>query len=68
MGTDEKDSSSDFRRLLKGIPAVVHDKEEDFITREERQIVGVRYELPGQAGRYGAILISIPLRTEKENP
>ena len=68
MGTDEKDSSSDFRRLLKGIPAVVHDKEEDFITREERQLVGVRYELPGQAGRYGAILISIPLRTEKENP
>lgn len=68
LGMTEGDPSADFRRLLRGIHTVIHEAGEDFITGETRQIVGVRYDLPDKAGKYGAILISIPLKSEKENP
>lgn len=43
---DKKEPSTDFRRLLKGIPSIIHETERDFITGENRQIVGVRYRIP----------------------
>ena len=68
LGRNEGDPSTDFRRLLRGIRSIIHEPEKDFITGENRQIVGVRYALPDKAGQYGAILISVPLKSEKENP
>ena len=68
LGTGENSPPADFRKLLKGIPAVVSEPGEDFITGEERQTIGVRYALPDKAGQFGALLISIPLRSEKNNP
>lgn len=73
LGIGKEEPSTDFRRLLKGIPSIVHETEKDFITGESRRIVGVRYKIPeqaaaentetgsvGSANRYGVILISLP--------
>ena len=59
LGTAEKEPSTDFRRLLKGISSIIHEPEQDFITGEERQIVGIRYDIPDKKGQYGAILIPV---------
>ncbi|MDO5455290.1 MAG: mechanosensitive ion channel [Eubacteriales bacterium] len=77
LGTAAAEPSADFRRLLKGIPFIIHGEERDFITGENRQTVGVRYELPAAeaaddtlpAGskRYGAILIALPGAAKEGN-
>ena len=59
LGTAQNDPSTDFRRLLKGVSSVIHEPERDFITGEVRQTVGVRYDLPGKQGQYGAIVIPV---------
>ena len=63
LGTGEKEPSADFRRLLKGVPSAVHESEEDFITRQERRTIGVRYDRGDAQGRYGAVLVSLPTAT-----
>ena len=67
LGTNEKEPSTDFRRLLNGISPIVHEPAKDFITGDTRQIVGIRYDLPEKPGQYGAILISLPLVADNES-
>lgn len=54
------DSFYDFRRLLKGIPSIVHETERDMISGEERQMVGIRYAVPDKEDTFGALLIALP--------
>ena len=65
LGTTEREPSTDFRRLLKGVSSIIHEPEQDFITGEERQTVGIRYDIPDKEGQYGALLI--PVSSGKRN-
>jgi len=65
LGTAANDPSADFRRLLKGVSAITHEAEKDFITGKDCRTVGVRYDLPDKQNQYGAILISLPALSSK---
>ena len=59
LPTDKSDSFSDFQRLLKGVPVIVHEAEKDMITGERYSFVGVRYDIPGKEDTYGALLLAM---------
>ncbi len=61
---DPEDPFSDFRRLLKGIPVIIHPPEKDMITGEKRSFVGIRYDIPGEKESFGALLIALPSRDQ----
>ena len=61
LPVDPSDPFHDFRRLLKGIPSIVHEPGKDMITGETRQIVGIRYAVPGKEDTFGALLIALPV-------
>ena len=54
---DPEVSTSDFRRILKGIPYVVHGTEYNAVTGETHQMIGVRY--PIRKDRFGVLLIAV---------
>ena len=55
------ENSADFRRLLMGIPFVIHKTSFDPVTELERQFIGVRVPLSGESGSegYGALIMAI---------
>ncbi len=58
------ENSADFRRLLKGIPYIIHDFSFDPVTELERQFIGVRVPFRTGSGEteYGALLMAISPR------
>ena len=58
LDEDFGENSSDFRRLLQGIPSVVHEPSED-VTGLKRQIIGVKMPDKKREGRYGALLMAL---------
>ena len=50
------ENSADFRRLLMGIPSVIHEVSFDPLTERERQFIGVRVPVDD---RYGALIMAI---------
>ena len=54
-------NSGDFRRLLRGIPYIIHDVSYDPVTELERQFIGVRVPSQTKSGEpvYGALLMAI---------
>ena len=65
LPSDSSDPLYDFRRLLKGIPIIVHEPEKDMITGETRQFVGIRVDDPGNNGAFGALLIALPSKNAR---
>ena len=64
------ENSADFKRLLKGVPSVVHEASTDSVTGLKRQMIGVK--IPGAAGSgeapHGALIMAIqPKNTLKSN-
>ena len=55
------ENSADFRRLLKGIPSIIHKASFDPVTELERQFIGVRVPLYKEDGTdaYGALIMAI---------
>lgn len=55
------ENSADFRRLLKGIPTIIHQTSFDPVTELERQFIGVRVSLDKTYGadKYGALIMAI---------
>ena len=55
------DNSGDFRRLLVGVPSVVHDASTDSITGLTRQFIGVKVPSPSSGGNapHGALIMAI---------
>lgn len=53
------EDSSDFRRLLYGVPSIIHMPSADSVTGETRQMVGIRTEVNDDYGKYGALIISM---------
>ena len=60
LGTSPESSTYEFRRLLKGIPAVVHDAQTDEETGLKNAMVGVCLEFPSDPDQYGALLVAVP--------
>ena len=55
------ENSRDFRRLLMGVPSVIHDTSTDSITGLTRQYIGVRVPSPSGSGNtpHGALVMAI---------
>lgn len=60
LAEDSSDPLYDFRRLLKGIPYIVHEAEKDMITGEVRQFAGIRVNDPDNKEEFAALLIALP--------
>ena len=55
------ENSADFRRLLLGIPSIVHESSFDPLTELERQFIGVRvpFHKEDDSDGYGALIMAI---------
>ena len=63
LGTEAEDSSTDFRRILKGVRQIAHEPETDMTTGLERQHIAVRIDLPGEKERFGVLLMAVKPET-----
>ena len=64
LGTQAEDSTTDFRRLLIGVPELAHDPAVDERTGLYTQMAGVGYKLPDE--RYGALILAFePEKTDE---
>ena len=64
------ENSSDFKRLLKGIPSIVHDASTDPVTGLTRQMIGVTLPMTNEAGekKHGALIIAVvPKENQADN-
>lgn len=54
-------NGSEFRRLLYGMPSIVHQASVDLTTGMERQMIGVNLELPNlnDEDRHGALILAL---------
>jgi small conductance mechanosensitive channel len=65
LGKKPESTTYEFRRLLKGIPSVVHDVQTDDETGLKNAMIGVSLEVPGEPGTYGALLVAVPPKNLK---
>ena len=56
LGTDPEDSTTDFRRLLLGVPQLIHAPAVDERTGVNTRMVGVSCRMPDS--RYGALILA----------
>ncbi len=59
LGRDPESTTYDFRRLLNGIPSVVHSRELDEVTGKNEIRLGLRIKDTKDPSRYGAMIISV---------
>ena len=57
LGTKEDDDTTDFRRLLKGVPSIVHEPTVEENSEQYVQMVGAA--VPFDEENYGALILSI---------
>ena len=66
LGTGGGSTTSDFRRILKGVPYIVHEAETDETTGRTEVRIGIRTDDFAAPGKYGVMLISLdPALIEK---
>ena len=68
LGTDPDSATYDFRRILKGVPAVVHEAETDEVTGLNEMRLGIRIRDASSDDRYGVMLlcVDIPVQTNRD--
>ena len=68
LGTDPDSSTCDFRRILKGVPNIVHDLEMDETTGLYEMRLGIRIRDEKSKDRYGVMMlcVDIPALTDYE--
>ena len=59
LGTDRESTTYDFRRILKGVPYIVHEAETDETTGLTEVRIGIRTGDPSSSGKYGVMLLSL---------
>ena len=59
LGTDDKSTTHDFRRILKGVPCIVHEAETDETTGLTEARIGIRTGDISAPEKYGVMLISL---------
>jgi len=66
LGTGQGENSEDFRRLLQGVPSIVHQPSEDPVTGLQRQMIGVSMPEDSKEVPHGAIIMALlPERTQR---
>lgn len=71
LSTDPDSTTYDFRRILKGVSAVVHDLEVDEQTGLNEMRLGIRIQDGSQGGKYGVMMLCVDvpaLMTHEINP
>ena len=53
------EDSSDFKRLLLGVPGIIHPVSVDKTTGLERQMIGVTVDLAGDGKEHGALILAL---------
>lgn len=61
LDTDPASSSCDFRRILKGVPSIIHDPETDEVTGLEEMRLGIRIRDDSSDDRYGVMMLNIDI-------
>ncbi len=61
LGTDPESSTYDFRRILKGVPGIVHDLETDEVTGLNEMRLGIRIRDEKNPDRYGVMMICVDI-------
>ena len=59
LDEDLGENSADFRRLLQGVPSIIHEPASDNTTGLERQMIGVKMPDTKRQGRYGALIMAL---------
>ena len=59
LSSDPKSTTNDFRRLLRGVPSVVHGQEVDESTGLSEIRMGLRIQDTAKPGKYGAMIVSM---------
>ena len=67
LGTDAKDPSTDFRRILKGVDNIVHELEKDPTTGLNSQQIAVRMKMK-DSGKYGVLVMALSGYTLDSSP
>ena len=68
LGTDPKSTTYDFRRILKGVPYIIHEAETDEITGLTQVRIGIRITDASAPGKYGVMLISLDPSVVDQTP
>lgn len=61
---DKATSTSDFRRILKGVRSIAHDAVRDEVTGRTLELIGVRTD-DLQNGGYGVLILAMPPKSDK---
>ena len=61
LGTDPDSTTYDFRRILKGVPSIVHDPEVDEVTGLNEMRLGFQIEDDSSENQYGVMIICVDL-------
>ena len=62
LGTQPDSSTYDFRRILNGVPAVIHDLETDEVTGLTEMRLGLRIRDDTAEDLYGVMLLNVDIR------
>ena len=66
LNDEDEPELYDFRRLLYGVPSIVHPSSVNSLTGLERQLIGVKMTDADKPGKHGALLMALsPERTGK---
>ena len=66
LGTGQGENSADFRRLLQGVPSVVHQPSEDPVTGLNRQMIGISIPEDSKVEPHRAMIMALlPERTQR---
>ena len=66
LGTGQGENSADFRRLLQGVPSIVHQPSKDPVTGLQRQMIGISMPEDSKEEPHGAIMMALlPERTQR---
>ena len=61
LGTDPDSTTYDFRRILRGVPSIVHDPEIDEVTGQKEMRLGIQIRDDTSEDQYGVMLICVDI-------
>ena len=61
LGTEPESSTYDFRRILRGVPSIIHDPETDELTGLNEMRLGIQIRDDSRDDRYGVMMLCVDL-------
>ncbi len=68
LGKDPDSATYDFRRILRGVPSIIHDPQIDEVTGQNEMRVGIQIRDDWAPDRYGVMMlcVDVPALTSRE--